>query len=475
MKKLKIYAGLRFSILGQITSTVLNFVITIILVRLIAPEWFGLVAMVTAFSGFIGMIIPMGGHISLVQVSKIREIDKSSVFYWNVLTGGLGAVLIVLGQSLMELFYQTTLPLPLCSLVAIEVWLTNISLVPLALAQREMVFDKLWMTKIIAQIVGGIVAISLAILQYPLYAIILRSVVIAFLMLIVLLLLIDWFPKRQFSINALKHHLLFGGALTIDGLFGYGVRNIDDMVVGKWGGMQALGYYNKAYSVLLLPLNKVSSIVNSVYFPAFSKLQLRPVFIGKIYLQLCATISSFTFPLMWWFFYEADTIVLAVLGNAWLPAVPIVKVLAILGALQSIGTLSGTLYQSMGRVQVQMQLGLIVKPFMIGTIIMAGWYYQTGLGVAIAYSIASFLAMLPEQYYAIKPLKITLTALLKKLFPAISATLMSLSILLCFPLDHFILRTLIFFFLYLLIYRFLFPKAFWVIMETTKKILKLKA
>jgi PST family polysaccharide transporter len=467
-----IFSSLRISSIGQLTSTILNFVITLLLLRLIAPEWFGMVAMVTAVSGFIAMIAPMGVHISLVQAQSIREEDKSTLFYWSALTGASGALIILVLQSVLEWFYQTTFPAILCPLIALELWLNTLVMIPSALLQRRMSFGQLWKGKVLSQLIGGSIAIGLALSGFPLLAVLVRPLAIALVLLLSLCIFLRWYPKRIFSKRQLGLHLSFGSAITVDSLLGYGVRNIDDIVVGRWMGTQALGIYTKAYSILLFPLRKLSSVVGNVYFPVFSKLQNRTGLLGKIYLQLCEVVSSFTFPLMSWIVVEAESIVLLVMGEAWLLSVPIIRVLSLLGALQSIGTFSGLLYQSTGRVRIQMQIGMVVKPVMIVTIILAAWYFKNPLAVALAYSIASFLSMFPEQYYAVSFLEISLGQVVAKLIPAVVVTIISAVALYLIPFEIFILRSMLFFSFYLVLYRLLFPDVYRTIITAMRKITK---
>lgn len=468
-----LFSSLRAYSFGQIISTVLNFIITLVLLRLVAPHWFGLIAMVIAFSGVLGMLPSLGTHVSLVQTKSLNEADKSTVFYWNLLSGGLGGLVVIFSQSFFEWFYQTTFPAFLCPLIALELWLSTLVLIPSALLQREMAFKKLWQSRIAALFIGGVIAIGLALAGLPLWAILIRPIAVAFSLLILLFVNLKWYPKGIFSKKHLLTHLSFGSAITADSLLGYGVRNVDDIIVGRWMGAQALGFYTKAYSTLLFPLRKLSRIVGNVYFPAFAKIQDRPKLLGRIYMQLCTAVSSYIFPLMGWVFLETESIVWLLMGEAWLPSVPIIKVFVLLGALQSIGTFSGMLYQSTGRAHLQMRIGLVFKPLIMISIIITGWYFKTPLAVALAYGISSFIALFPEQYYAIAPLNISFQQLAGRLFPAFIVTFLSVLALSLCPFDVFILRTLIFFSFYLLLYRMLFPSTYFAIRDAIRKIFKL--
>lgn len=459
----KVNAGLRWTALGQASGSLINVIATLVLLRLVAPEWFGLVAMVGVFSGFISNFAGLGIAESLVQRQQPKAQHQHTLFWWNVLAGLVGAILLLVTAPLLRWIYQSTIPNLVFWMLSAVVFFSVAGQIPLSVLQRDMAFRSLWKARFGAQAVAAVAAVATAWYGAFLTAILLRPLLQSALTMLSALWILRWQPRVELSLAVLRSHLNFGKDLTLNNLLGYGVRAVDDLAIGRWAGAEPLGYYSKAYSILLFPVRRVSSIVVQVFFPTFSALKQAGQPIGKAYTQICEAISLFTFPLMIWVAVEAASIVPFVLGPLWVPAVPIVQVLAILSSLQSVGTLSGMVFQSTGAVRLQLRLGLLLKPFMVAAIVATAWWSKDAWAVAVAYSAASIIALVPEQYYAAKSIGLGFGAVGRALAPAGGSTIIAVIPLLLLPgtsdLLDLALRTLVFGAIYGGSLYLLFPRA----------------
>lgn len=179
-------------------------------------------------------------------------------------------------------------------------------------------------------------------------------------------------------------------------LLNYGVRNVDDLLIGKVIGADALGVYQMAYRLMLWPLQKVSRVVGKVMFPALSLIQDDKKRVKRVFLKGISSIALITFPMVLGMWVIAPYAINTMLGEKWTGVIPIFQVLCILGIPQSIATNTGWIFLSQGRtdVRLKLQIGfsiLFITSFIIGI----NW---GAMGVAVCFAIANLLAT-PIQFH----------------------------------------------------------------------------
>jgi PST family polysaccharide transporter len=182
---------------------------------------------------------------------------------------------------------------------------------------------------------------------------------------------------------------LFGFSSRLFGFqfMNYWMRNADNLLIGKFVGADALGAYNRAYMWMLMPIAQVSQVVSRVMFPALSRVQHDLPRVKRFYLRTISAIALITFPTMLGLTVVSDLFVSTVLGDNWLDVIPLLQVLGVVGMMQSIGTTTGLIYQSLGRTDLLLRWGIgsglvTLTAFVIGL----RW---GALGVATAYAIRS--------------------------------------------------------------------------------------
>jgi len=201
-------------------------------------------------------------------------------------------------------------------------------------------------------------------------------------------------------------------------MLNYWARNADNLLIGRFIGTSALGIYSRAYSFMLFPLKMVSRTIARVMFPAFSSIQKDKPRVAKIYLRVITTIALITFPLMTGLWVVTEHLVLALFGSQWASMIPIIKIFAVIGMVQSIVSLNGNLYRSQGRTDLQFKVGLVQSILNVAAFVI-GLRWGT-VGVAYAYAVYSLLAAYPSISIA--------TALVKLRFVTIVRNLIGISI-----------------------------------------------
>lgn len=435
-------SGISWSAGSQVLRVILNLAITSILARLLLPEDYGLIGMITVATGFLLVLKDFGFGAALVQKKNVEELEYHSVFWLNVIMGIALAILIYFSSTIIADFYDEPLIIPVAKLMSLGFVLNSLTVVPNNILYKKLQFKNVFIVDLISTTLGGGVGILLAYYDWAYWSLVWKSLATQIASLVVVLYLSGFRPKMRFSKKALFGFSDFSLPLIADSSINYWVRNLDYLLIGKFLGKVELGFYTKAYTLMLLPVRQLSGTIKKVMFPSFSLIQDDIARIGKIYLKITAVVAFITFPLMGVMFSLSSEIILFLFGENWSQSIPIFRVLCLLGAFQSIATLSGNIYLARAKTKLMFKIGLFTRSVMILSMI-AGLYYGGLMGLVYGYSIASSLMVILELKYVGKIIDLSLFKILNNLSPYFLFTALIIAILECmkyiiFLSNHFI-------------------------------------
>lgn len=391
-------SGIAWSLFSNVGRQVATLVIEIVLARLLLPEHFGLVGMVAVLTNFAAVFAEFGFGGAIIHKQDLREDHLSSVFWLNVGGGLLLTGLFMAGAPLVAAFYDEPILVPITIVMAVNFLLRAVTTVHVNLMAKALDFRVLSIIEVGTVVAAGAVGIGMALAGSGVWSLVVRYVGIASLTAACLWIASDWRPRLLFEWGAVKELLDFSMHLLGTQTLNYTTRNVDDLLVGRVLGSQPLGIYQMAYRIMLFPLYNISWGVARVLFPSFSEIQEEPDRVRRIYLKITRIVALVTFPLMFGLFVTVEPFVLGVFGARWAAMIPVLRVLSLLGALQSIVTFNGQLYLSQGRSDVQFRVGLFTKANSILWIVIG---LQWGIvGVAAGYAFASLLNSYPNLHYA---------------------------------------------------------------------------
>ncbi|MGM0582181.1 MAG: MOP flippase family protein [Bacteroidota bacterium] len=426
--KAQTLGGIKWNIINQVLQQIVSVIIGIILARLLSPSEFGMIGMIAVFTGFLTVFKDFGLGSALIHKSDITEVDKSTVFWSNFIFGVFLFLLITLCSGLISSFYNSP-ELQLIIIVSSTSFIIqSVSYVQNTLIQKELAFKKLFGINLIGLLFSGTLGIWMAYNNYGVWSLVFKSLLEVTIGTIVIWLISDWTPKFVFNKKNLKELLNYSLPLMGSKSFQYWNRNSDNLLIGKFLGSDALGVYTKAYSLMLLPVKKISSMLSAVLFPSISLIKHDTLRITDIYLKSVRIISLITFPVMGLLFVVADQFVFLILGEQWKEAIPVIRILCFVGALQSIGTLNGNIFLGLGKTRLQFKLNVYLGIFIIIAISIG---LLKGIkGVATAYMIATFISSFILRWYIGKLLMINIYTQIKPLLPSLITTIISVLILL---------------------------------------------
>jgi O-antigen/teichoic acid export membrane protein len=382
-----------WSATSQIAQLLMTLLVLAILARLLTPNDFGLIAMVTVFSSFVAIFSNFGLSSAIVQKKEVNEGTLSSTFWINVGLGALLTIAFAASAPLIAAFFAEPRLTPLVVFISTTFFISSFGQVQSALLTKRLNFKALAVISIAATGVSGVIAIALAFAGYGVWSLAWLTVLSAFVTVILTCVYTRWVPHFLLGLQRVKGLLGFGANLTGFSFVNYFARNADNLLIGKFLGAAPLGFYNLAYNLLLFPLNNVSNVIGNVMFPALSIIQHDKQMVREAYITANRYIAAVSFPLMTWLLVIAPQLVRVVFGPKWVSAIVLVQILALTGMIQSIITNVGWIYLSQGRTDILFKWAIFTTSItLISFAVGLRWGVE---GVALAYTIACYSLAYP--------------------------------------------------------------------------------
>jgi len=387
----KTLSAIKWSGLAQLLRQLLQFAISVMLARLLNPQEFGLIGMILVFTGFVNIFGDLGLGAALIQRSKLEPRHLNTVFWLNIATGLLLTGAFIIAAPVIAKFYGEPALYSITMVIALNFFIGSFHYVPNSIFQKNMDFRRLAQIEIIALILSGVVAINMAFFGLGIWSLVAQTLILTLVTVILIWRFSSWRPSFSWDKKAFKELAGFSSNLTGYNIFNYWARNFDNLLIGKYIGSAALGIYARAYSLMLLPLSQIASVVSKVMFPALASIQDDITRVKKVYLRLNRTVALITFPMMIGLFVVADSFIHVVYGAKWQAVIPLLKIFCLVSLEQSIGAGVGLIFNSQGRTDIQFRLSIfsgVVRA--IAFIIGLRWGI---IGVAIAYAFVEYVIL----------------------------------------------------------------------------------
>jgi O-antigen/teichoic acid export membrane protein len=396
-----------------------NFVIQILFLRLLSPTEFGLIAMAAVFTGFAGMIADLGLGAALVQKADATEEHYSAVFWFALALGFALFVVFAVTAPFVATFYHEPRLTLLTMALALHFPIGAFTAIHYTLLQKRLQFRILGIIGMTANLLSSVTALLAASYGLGVWSLIIQQLASALISTVFLLISCPWRPKTPFNKHALQDVMRFSLSVFAFNIFNYSIRNAGNLILGRSLGAVAVGLYNRAYSIMLLPLSFVSYRVGEVIFPAFCLIQESPDRIARIYLRTIRVIALVTFPLMIGLWSVSDRFVQTVLGGQWLDIIPLLKVGCFVGMVESIGGMNGPIYLACGKANLRLKVVLIIAPLsVLAMVIGLKWGVH---GVMYGYGIYSLLITYPSILIPVSLVGLTLWDVTKALLGILAA------------------------------------------------------
>jgi len=391
---------------SQVATLVVRTGAMVVLARLLDPKDFGLVGMVTAFTGVLSWFRDFGLSAAAVQRADITEDQHSTLFWINVLFGALLAGVTLAAAPAIATFYHEPSLVWVTVVLGTAFLFNAVGIQHSALLQRQMRFTAMAVISLVSLMAGTTVAVAGAAIGYGYWALVASSVMTPLVASIGFWLATGWVPgapRRRAGIRSMMH---FGGTLTLNGIVAYIGFNADKVMIGRFLGVDAVGIYGRGFQVINMPIDNLNSAVGEVAFSALSRVQNDPVRLRSYFLKGFSFVLGLTLPITIACALFADDVVLVLLGPKWQASTEIVRLLAPTIAVMAIINPMGWLISSLGLVRRSLKIALVFTPLMILGCVLGVPYGVTG--VAFAYSAVMVLWVVPHVAWCVHGTPISL-------------------------------------------------------------------
>ena len=409
------------TMLSQGATFILRTGSIIVLARLLTPQDYGLIAMVTAITNFVMIFKDMGLSTATIQKAELNHSQVSALFWINVM-GGLGLSLLTAALApVIAWFYDETRLVWITLMLAGVFFFAGLTIQHQALLRRQMRFGTLAVVEITSLAVGIGTAIVAAYYGAGYWALVLMQLAIPVSNATGVWIACKWRPRwlmRRSGISSMVH---FGLNITAFNIINYSCGSLDQILIGHFYGSGVLGLYNRAYQLLMWPVSYIRVPLTLVAIPALSHIQEDPVRYRKYYIKLVSLVALVSMPLMVFLAVCSNNVIRILLGQKWSEAGIIVKIMAITGFIIAVGGTRGLVQVSLGQSGRYFKWGLYSGIAAVISFV-AGLPWGA-VGVAASYAIVSYLIFLPSLWYCFRLTPISVMTFLMAIFRPVTAGL----------------------------------------------------
>lgn len=422
--KEKTITGFKWSFIDNIGKYGGHFVIGIILTRLLTPEDFGLIGMITIFIVIGQSLTNSGFGQALIQKKNADHVDFSTVFYFNLIASASIYLIIFLSAPLIAGFYDQPELIPLIKVICLSFVIDAAGRIHLVHLEKKLDFKSPSIIGVTSVVVSGTVSITLAYLGFGVWALVANNLIRSIVTTFLLWWISNWRPLLLFSNDSLRTLFMFGSKILVAGLMQSFFHNIYYLIIGKFFSAQSLGYYTRAVQFKDLPVNTITVIIQKVTFPVFSTIQDNDPKLISGYTKSIRLLLAVVLPLMVLIFITCSPLINLVLGDKWMPVAPYLKVMVLYGWIYVLYTINNQIITVKGRSDYYLQMQVLDKVFIISSILLT---YRFGIMAMIyGHMGATIAAYLIENVYLRKVINITLGYQLKQIMPFLFAALVML-------------------------------------------------
>lgn len=351
-------SGLLWSAVSRFGLNGLIFVKGIILARLLGPEDFGLLAMVSVFTVIATGVTDFGFSQSVIQKKDLSHADQCTAFYANTCIGALMALLLAYSAPQIAAFYHEERLVPIMRGISVATFIAALGQVHRAGMIRELRFKRAAIIKFPPIILSLVVVVALALRGWGVWALIVGYLLEKLITTLILWCASGWRPTFMFSTRSFIEMLPFGSRLAALSVLGSIFDNIYVLVIGRYFPPVDVGYYQRAKSFNHMGSESLSSIVGKVAFPVLSRMQEDLQKIARLLIASETVLALMFFPVMALMAGAAKPLIVMLVGEKWLPVVPYLQLLVISGALFPLNTIMVNAMKAYGRAGLILNLAI---------------------------------------------------------------------------------------------------------------------
>jgi teichuronic acid exporter len=379
--KRKTVKGFFWSSMESLFSQGMGIIFGIFLARLLSPQEFGLLGMITIFISVAQVFVDSGLSQSLIRKQECTANDYSTVFWINIAIGLLSYALIWIAAPYIARFYGKPVLILLTRITSLAIIIGSVTLIQQTILTKDLDFKTLTKSSALGTFISGVTSLILAWLGYGVWSLVWRTIINQAVRSAVLWNRNQWWPRFYCSKSILKNHFAFGSNILVISIVAALYKNFYNLIIGKNYSDKVLGYYTNADQYSLMPSSTISSITNKVSYPVLSEMQDDNQRLKSSIHKLITIVMYISFVIMFGLAAIARPLFAIVLGTKWLPSVVMFQALCIAYAISPMHVINQNIMKIKGRSDLFLKTE-IVKYLVFTPLLIVGALY--GITVLIA-------------------------------------------------------------------------------------------
>lgn len=414
----KTFSGIVWNLTERVGLRIIQFLPTILLARLLDPDQFGLIGMLSIFILLAQTFLDGGFGLALIQKKNATRTDECSIFYFNIFVGGSFVILLYFTAPLIADFYGQPLLVPLTRWLSLDILLKALSLIQTARLSRSMDFKAQVKANLFATLLGGTMGVAAAYGGFGVWSLVIQTLSGSLLRTLALWRMSAWRPTLTFSIKALEGLFKFGSHMLFSNLVSTFMENLYQVFIGKTFSATALGYYTRASSLKSVAIDTTSDVFGRVLFPAMSMIQDDIERLKRAYRKSILLATAIHFPLMMALIVVARPLVTLLFSAKWQETILFFQLMCGAGLLYPLQSINLEILKVKGRSDLFFRLTLIKRTLMVLAIVIT---YRWGISAMLIGQIAnSLIAYFINSYYSKKLIGYPVKDQVRDFLPALS-------------------------------------------------------
>lgn len=372
--KQQLFSGVFYTAIAKYSGIIISLVVAGILARLLSPDDFGIVAIATVIISFFAIFTDMGLSPAIIQNKALTQDDLTNIYSFTFWTGIAVALLFFIASWPISAYYDSPILRTLCQLLSINLFFASVNIVPGALFYKNKEFKFIAIRSFVIQITAGTGAVIAALSGAGLYALLITPIVSSILIYIISFHRYPQHLRMTLGLSSIRKIFSYSVYQFLFNVICYFSRNLDKLLIGKHMGMSDLGYYEKSYRLMMLPLQNITQVVTPVMHPIFSDFQDDKMKLATSYERIIRFLAFIGLPLSVLLFFTAEEVTLIIFGNQWLPSVAVFRILALSVGIQIILSSSGSIFQAAGDTRSLFICGLFSSTLNVAGIVLGIFY-----------------------------------------------------------------------------------------------------
>ncbi|WP_315067195.1 lipopolysaccharide biosynthesis protein [uncultured Clostridium sp.] len=387
--KSKLKNGIIVTFAAKYSNIIVQLIVNSILARLLMPEEFGVIAIITVFISFFSILGDMGIGPAIIQNKSLEDEEISNIFKFSIIAAVIIAIGFYFFSYFIAFFYTNRIYVRLGFLLSFSVFFSICNIVPNALIYKKQNFKLVGMINICVNIGVGIITITLALNRWSYYSLIFDSILKSLFIFIFSFLFSKIKVKKGYSYNSIKKIKNYSSYQFLFNFINYFTRNLDNILIGKFLGASILGYYDKSYKLMLYPVQNLTNVITPVLHPVLSEYQNQVEVIYATYIKIVKVLAYIGVFVSVYCFFSSREIIRIMYGANWDQSISVFRILSISIVIQMVLSSIGSIFQATGYVNKLFSTGVISACFTI-TAIMIGVINKSinmlAMGIVISFA-----------------------------------------------------------------------------------------